>query len=41
MVIGRLLGNRYEILEEVGGGGMSLIYRAKDIYLNRIVAISY
>ncbi len=39
MIIGRLLGNRYEILEQVGGGGMSLVYRAKDIYLNRIVAI--
>ena len=39
MVVGRLLGNRYKIMEQVGGGGMSLVYRAKDIYLNRIVAI--
>lgn len=39
MVIGRLLGNRYKILEQVGGGGMSLVYRAKDVYLNRMVAI--
>ncbi|MCR4441184.1 MAG: Stk1 family PASTA domain-containing Ser/Thr kinase [Peptococcaceae bacterium] len=38
-MIGRLLGNRYEVLEKVGGGGMSLVYRAKDVYLNRIVAI--
>lgn len=36
---GRLLGNRYEIQEQVGGGGMSLVYRAKDIYLNRTVAV--
>jgi len=39
MVVGRLLGNRYKIMEQVGGGGMSLVYRAKDIYLNRIVAV--
>lgn len=39
MVIGRLLGGRYEILDQVGGGGMSLVYRARDTYLNRIVAI--
>jgi serine/threonine protein kinase len=38
-VIGKLLGNRYELLEQVGGGGMALVYRAKDVYLNRIVAI--
>ncbi|MGI6144253.1 MAG: Stk1 family PASTA domain-containing Ser/Thr kinase [Clostridia bacterium] len=39
MVIGKLLSNRYEILEQVGGGGMALVYRAKDVYLNRMVAI--
>lgn len=36
---GQLLGSRYEVLEQVGGGGMSLVYRAKDKFLNRIVAI--
>lgn len=35
----RLLGNRYEIQEQVGGGGMSIVYRAKDVYLNRTVAV--
>lgn len=38
-MIGNLLGNRYEIIEQVGGGGMSKIYRAKDTYLNRLVAV--
>ncbi|MFZ7103111.1 MAG: Stk1 family PASTA domain-containing Ser/Thr kinase [Peptococcaceae bacterium] len=38
-MIGKRLGNRYEILALIGGGGMSLVYQAKDIYLNRIVAV--
>ena len=36
---GRLLGNRYEILENVGNGGMATVYRAKDHILNRDVAV--
>ena len=36
---GRLLGNRYEILENVGNGGMATVYRAKDHVLNRFVAV--
>ncbi len=38
-MIGRLLGKRYEILELIGGGGMALVYRAKDTYLFRTVAV--
>lgn len=38
-MLGQLLGGRYQILDKIGGGGMSLVYRAKDLYLNRIVAI--
>ena len=36
---GRLLGNRYEIKEKIGNGGMAMVYRAKDQVLNRFVAI--
>lgn len=38
-LIGKRLGNRYEILEKLGGGGMALVYKAKDSLLNRIVTI--
>lgn len=38
-MIGTVLGNRYEILSEVGSGGMAKVYRAKDRYLQRLVAI--
>ena len=41
MVVGRLLGKRYQILEKIGCGGMAIVYRAKDIFLNRIVALKY
>ena len=37
--IGSLIGNRYEILEKVGTGGMADVYRAKDNRLNRFVAL--
>ncbi len=34
-----LLGNRYEIMEKIGGGGMAVVYKAKCLLLNRYVAV--
>jgi hypothetical protein len=36
---GRILGNRYELLEKIGGGGMAIVYKAKCNLLNRFVAV--
>ena len=38
-LIGKTLGNRYEILERIGTGGMAVVYKAKCHYLNRLVAV--
>lgn len=38
-MVGKVLGDRYEILEKIGGGGMALVYKAKCRLLNRFVAI--
>jgi len=36
---GQILGNRYELLKKIGGGGMALVYKAKCQLLNRFVAV--
>ena len=38
-MIGKILGNRYTVLEEISGGGMAVVYKARCNLLNRIVAI--
>ena len=37
--IGMMIGDRYEILEKIGTGGMSDVYKAKDHKLNRFIAV--
>jgi serine/threonine protein kinase/beta-lactam-binding protein with PASTA domain len=37
--IGMLIADRYEVLEKIGTGGMSVVYKAKDHKLNRFVAV--
>ncbi len=38
-LVGKTLGNRYDMLEKIGTGGMAVVYKAKDTLLNRYVAI--
>ncbi len=38
-LIGVNLGNRYEIIEVLGTGGMAVVYKGRDIVLNRTVAV--
>ena len=38
-MIGEVLGNRYELMEKIGEGGMAIVYKARDNKLSRLVAV--
>ena len=38
-LVGITLGNRYDMLEKIGTGGMAVVYRARCHRLNRLVAV--
>lgn len=38
-MIGEVLGDRYELIEKIGEGGMAIVYKARDNKLSRLVAV--
>jgi len=38
-MVGQRLGGRYQLEERIGGGGMAIVYKAKDLLLHRTVAV--
>ncbi|MDD4346305.1 MAG: Stk1 family PASTA domain-containing Ser/Thr kinase [Desulfitobacteriaceae bacterium] len=35
----KIFGGRYEVINKIGAGGMAIVYKAKDLLLNRVVTI--
>jgi serine/threonine protein kinase len=38
-LVGQVLANKYEVLGEIGRGGMSVVYKGRDTFIDRLVAI--
>jgi len=38
-LVGTILDERYEILDVIGSGGMGMVYRARQRFINRMVAV--
>jgi eukaryotic-like serine/threonine-protein kinase len=39
MIIGKRINGRYQILSRIGDGGMAVVYKAKDLILDRLCAV--
>ena len=38
-LIGTTLGKRYQILEKIGEGGMGAVYKARQTFMDEVIAL--